>query len=233
MLMVSSEAMVCDSLPPIGKPVARSGNGKHPAIVIFSCGRRMVQGWTGIRRRPPAKLPSFGRDIGDHRLGDLVLAHDHAGRAMFFQVLDFILGMRARDDRKRRIEPAGLLHHLTAFERVGNRNQETARGRRDSRPAITSGSAALPVITSLPLPAQRCHPVGVILDHQQRGLGRQRRADEAADPAVADQHHMIGERRERNGLAARFPFGSPARPPPAISQQPSPAIGRGRQKTGD
>jgi hypothetical protein len=44
-------------------------------------------------------------------------------------------------------------------------------------------------------------PGAVILDHQQRDLRRQRRADEAPDAAVTHEHHMIGEPGGRNAFA--------------------------------
>jgi hypothetical protein len=65
---------------------------------------------------------------------------------------------------------------------------------------ITSGSAALPTIAS-PLACEGGNPVGIVFDHQQRGLGRESRADEAANAAVAHQDHMIGETAEWNGFA--------------------------------
>ena len=72
------------------------------------------------------------------------------------------------------------------------------------RRAITSGSAALPVIASGPSPLQPVDPVGILLDHQQRRAGlEQRLADEAADAAVADQHDMVGQRGRAESPPAR------------------------------
>ena len=45
------------------------------------------------------------------------------------QVLGLFVGMRARDDRKLRIDRVRLLDHLSALEAVGDRDQQAACGR--------------------------------------------------------------------------------------------------------
>ena len=100
---------------------------------------------------------------------------------------------------------------------------------------ITSGSAALPAIASAPRALQGCDPVGVVLDHQQRRAGRAARADEAADPAVAHQHHMVGKRRERNRARGRSVSGAGRRSGLGrrTSRPGAPARGRARRRTAD
>ena len=74
---------------------------------------------------------------------------------------------------------------------------------------MTSGSAPLPAIVSGPLPLIAVHPVDVLLDHQERRAGlEQLLADEAADAAVADEHDMVGQRRERDLLPRRLSAGA-------------------------
>jgi hypothetical protein len=74
-------------------------------------------------------LPSADAQARQHRLRDLVLAHHHLGRAVLPEMLGFLLGVGARDDRQRRIDPAGFLDDLSSLERIGDGNQQAARGR--------------------------------------------------------------------------------------------------------
>src|SRR3977135_3909138 len=118
MLSASRAAMVCDSLSPIGKAQRDSGNDKHAAIGILPA-RAAV--WRRFRAGRPPRLGSAasGRNIADHCLADLVLAHHHLGGAVLREMLDFALGMGTRDDRKGGVELACLRHDLPALEGVG------------------------------------------------------------------------------------------------------------------
>ena len=44
----------------------------------------------------------------------------------FLQMLGFLIGVRARDDRQHRIECSRLRDHLAAFERIRNGDEKTA-----------------------------------------------------------------------------------------------------------
>ena len=61
---------------------------------------------------------------------------------------------------------------------------------------MISGSAALPVMVSMLLLAELRGRILVALDDEiAASHARQGLADDAADPAVADQHDVIGEPR--------------------------------------
>ncbi len=100
-----------------------------------------------------------------------------------------------------RVQRAGLLHHLAAFEGVGDGDEQAACG------AEVGGGDDLGVrgIAGDGLDALRLQlgkPLIVALDDEERHLllGKVF-ADDAADPAVADQHDMIRERGRADRLA--------------------------------
>jgi hypothetical protein len=64
----------------------------------------------------------------EHRLGDLMLAHHHDIGAVPLEVIDLFFEMRPGDDGKRGIDGAGLLHRLPALERIGDGDEQAARG---------------------------------------------------------------------------------------------------------
>ena len=92
--------------------------------------RRQWALWRAARRysRLMRGCCAASRDIGEHRLADLLLAHHHQGRAVAQQMLRLLLGMRARENAQVRADAARLLDHLSALERVGHRHQQAPRG---------------------------------------------------------------------------------------------------------
>ena len=165
---------------------------------------------TGPEALSPAGLRHQRRDLRhvvEHGLGDLMLAHHHERRAVTLEIVDLLLGMRPRDDRQSRVDGARLLHHLAALEGVGNGHQQAARLAADWRPGSRPGSAALPSIASMPSLRGARPPLLVVLDDEQRHvLLAQGGADIAADPAMADQHHMVLEGGRADRLAHRRHF---------------------------
>ena len=107
-----------------------------------------------------------------------------------------------------RVQRAGLLHHLAALEGVGDGDEQAACG------AEIGGGDDLGVrgiagdgLDALGL--QLCKPLIVALDDEERYLLLGKFfADDAADPAVADQHHMICERGRADRLAGVAPSSS-------------------------
>ena len=113
----------------------------------------------------------------------------------------FGLRMRPRDDAELRAERAGLLHHLAAFEGVGDGDEQAA-----CRAEVGGGDdLGVRGIAGDGLDALRFQlgkPLIVVLDDEERHLlFGEALADDAADPAMADQHHMIVERRRADRLA--------------------------------
>ncbi len=100
-------------------------------------------------------------DLGDHRFGDLLLAHDHRVRAMVLEVRDFLFGMSARNDRQVGAQCACLGHDLPALERIRDRDQAIPRAAPTFAACSISGAAALPVMTSTPSCRSRSTAPGV------------------------------------------------------------------------
>ena len=139
-----------------------------------------------------------------HGAGDLRLAHDRQRRAAFGQVLDLGVGMRAGDDRQRRIVAARLLADLARLEALRDRDEEPLGARRARPPPALAGSAALPTISSAPSRLAAVDRVGLLLDHQKLfALRDQTGAEQRADAAIADDDHMTVE-RGRNDIMFRF-----------------------------
>src|ERR1700694_1170569 len=84
------------------RATGHTGESRYPEIKSASLpldsGFRRNDGrWAVMRLRR-----DLVGDMIDHRLGDLVLAHDHEVRAMFLEMLDLGLGMAPRDDGQHR-----------------------------------------------------------------------------------------------------------------------------------
>src|SRR3954468_12967482 len=132
MLSVSRRVIACDCMIPIGKAATRSGNDKHSAVAKFpparGAGPVRRPNEAGLREDDRAASGASGRNVGDHRLCDLMLAHDHLGGAVLAQMLDLDLGMGPGDDRERAVELPSLRHHLAALERIGDCDQQAPGG---------------------------------------------------------------------------------------------------------
>ena len=66
------------------------------------------------------------------------------------------------------VELASLRHHLAAFERIGDRNEEAARGGQVRRPNHVGIGGIADDRLPRPCALEGGNPVGIILDHQQR-----------------------------------------------------------------
>lgn len=109
---------------------------------------------------------------------------------------------RAGNDAKARINGASLLHHLAALEGIGNGDEQATRlaqcrsdHRRIGGVAGKSGQASF---------FQFGDRVLVVLDDEQRHVAcGQYLADDAADAAMAHQHHMVRQAGRPERLAGR------------------------------
>ena len=135
--------------------------------------RRQWVLWRAARRysRRHARL---SRDIGEHRLADLLLAHHHQRRAVAQQMLRLLLGVRAGEDAQVRADAARLLDDLSALEGVGHRHQQAARGRRDWRPRSPPDRRRCRRSSRCLRAFSSSTASEVVLDHQQRRLRRPR-----------------------------------------------------------
>ena len=112
--------------------------------------------------------------------------------------------MGTGDDGQLGANGACLLHHLTAFEGVGDGDEQATRAAEIgcSEDVRVGGIAGQRLD---PFSLQIVHHVVVVLDDEERGRAlAQNAADEAAHPAMADQHDMVLEGRGPDRLAGRF-----------------------------
>ena len=93
-----------------------------------------------VRARASRIMAPHHAQAGQHRLGDLVLAHDDRVGAVALQMGDFLVGMRAGDDRQLRLGGARLGDDLAALEALGNGDEQIARGRRRLAASSMSGA---------------------------------------------------------------------------------------------
>ena len=121
---------------------------------------------------------------------------------VLLQMLGFLIGVRARDDRQHRIECFRLRDHLAAFERIRN-GDEKAPGAWNIGGLKDVGIRGVAVnhldagLTRL----QRSGPD--FLDQDKRNLlVLEVAGDDAPDASVADQHDVVGGVGSGQRLAA-------------------------------
>ena len=111
---------------------------------------------------------------------------------MLVQMIDLGVGMGAGDDREVRIDGARLLHHLAAFEGVGDRYEQAARRAEiGGDEHLRVGGIAADGLDAAAL--KLLDRVVIVLDDEDRDalVLPSTLLDDAANAAMADQHDVV------------------------------------------
>src|SRR6516225_11171551 len=111
--------------------------------------------------------------------------------------------MSPRNDRQRWVDGSCLLDCLPTFKGVGNGDEQAARGAQvcGGNDLRVGGIATRRLDTACLEPFDNF--VLVLDDEVRRRASLENPADEAADAAMADQHHMTGQARRADCLPRR------------------------------